>query len=99
MQAVARARAAAGQLELAEQAARDLVHPDLALGSVAGARLVLYLKPAALKPIILVLLVGVAAFLALRRPKPADPTKPPSLPLASHDAAAIIVLLFLPALA
>ena len=38
LQAVARARAAAGQLELAEQAARDLVHPDLALGSVAGAQ-------------------------------------------------------------
>ena len=38
LQAVARARAAAGQLELAERAARHLMHPDLALGSVARAQ-------------------------------------------------------------
>lgn len=38
------------------------------LGSLAGARLVLWVSPERLKPVVLALLVAVAAFLALRRP-------------------------------
>jgi uncharacterized protein len=48
------------------------------LGSLAGAQLVLWLKPELLKPLVLVLLVAVAAFLAFRRgPPPGDRPEPP----------------------
>jgi uncharacterized membrane protein YfcA len=38
------------------------------VGSLAGARLVLWISPEQLKPLVLVLLVAVAVFLTLRRP-------------------------------
>jgi uncharacterized protein len=48
------------------------------LGALAGARLVLWLRPELLKPLVLVLLVAVAAFLAFRRgPPPGDRPEPP----------------------
>ncbi|MBN1203718.1 MAG: TSUP family transporter [Myxococcaceae bacterium] len=48
------------------------------LGAFAGARLVLWVKPEVLKPLVLALLVAVAAILALRRgPPPGDRPEPP----------------------
>ncbi|MFL5350764.1 MAG: TSUP family transporter [Hyalangium sp.] len=48
------------------------------LGAFAGARLVLWVKPEVLKPLVLVLLVAVAAFLAFRKgPPPGDRPEPP----------------------
>ncbi len=48
------------------------------LGAFAGARLVLWVKPEVLKPLVLVLLLAVAAFLAFRKgPPPGDRPEPP----------------------
>jgi uncharacterized membrane protein YfcA len=48
------------------------------LGAFAGARLVLWVKPEVLKPLVLVLLIAVAAFLAFRKgPPPGDRPEPP----------------------
>lgn len=48
------------------------------LGAFAGTRLVLWVKPEVLKPLVLVLLVAVAAFLAFRKgPPPGDRPEPP----------------------
>lgn len=48
------------------------------LGALAGTRLVLWLKPEVLKPLVLVLLVAVALFLAFRRgPPPGERPEPP----------------------
>ncbi len=48
------------------------------LGAFAGAALVLLVKPEVLKPLVLGLLVGVAAFLAFRRgPPPGERPEPP----------------------
>ncbi|MDY7226866.1 TSUP family transporter [Hyalangium rubrum] len=47
-------------------------------GAFAGARLVLWVKPEVLKPLVLVLLIAVAAFLAFRRgPPPGERPEPP----------------------
>jgi uncharacterized protein len=66
-------------------------------GSVAGARLVLALRPALLRPIVLVLLVAVAAFFAVRRPAKAPagaelPAAPaaPARPLVAFAIALVI---------
>lgn len=40
------------------------------VGALLGTRLVLFVPPSVLRPLVLVLLVGVAAFFVLRRPKP-----------------------------
>ncbi|BDG09151.1 UPF0721 transmembrane protein [Anaeromyxobacter paludicola] len=58
-------------------------------GSLLGAGLVLLLSPAALKPVVLGLLVAVAAFLAFRRP---GPPKPRARPLPPGPTAAAIAL-------
>jgi uncharacterized membrane protein YfcA len=48
------------------------------LGAFAGTRLVLWVKPEVLKPLVLALLVAVAAFLAFRRgPPPGERPEPP----------------------
>ncbi|EAU61732.1 transporter [Stigmatella aurantiaca DW4/3-1] len=48
------------------------------LGALAGTQLVLWLKPEVLKPLVLVLLVAVAVFLAFRKgPPPGDRPEPP----------------------
>jgi uncharacterized membrane protein YfcA len=47
------------------------------LGSLAGAGLVLLVRPEVLKPLVLALLVAVAVFLALRRSPPAGGYPPP----------------------
>lgn len=48
------------------------------MGAFAGTRLVLWVKPEVLKPLVLVLLVAVAAFLAFRKgPPPGDRPEPP----------------------
>ncbi len=48
------------------------------LGAFTGTRLVLWVKPEVLKPLVLVLLVAVAAFLAFRKgPPPGDRPEPP----------------------
>ncbi len=48
------------------------------LGALAGTRLVLWVRPEVLKPLVLALLVAVAAFLAFRRaPPPGDRPEPP----------------------
>ncbi|AUX22706.1 membrane protein [Sorangium cellulosum] len=50
------------------------------LGALGGARLVLWVKPEVLKPLVLVLLVAVAAFFAFRKGRP--PGDRPEPPLA-----------------
>ncbi len=52
-----------------------LSFPLAFFGSLAGAQLVLFLRPALLRPIVLVLLVAVAAFLAFRRPTEPKPPR------------------------
>jgi len=66
--------------------------PAAFAGSLLGAALLLVVRPALLRPIVLVLLVGAAAFTALRRgpPRVASHVRPSSAPLA---AAAIALVL------
>lgn len=61
------------------------------IGSICGASLVLRIKPDALKPLVLVLLVAVAIFLAVRRPT-AELTPAPH-PAHARWIAAVIALL------
>jgi uncharacterized membrane protein YfcA len=66
-----RARLVSGKLAL-------VTFPLGLLGAFAGTRLVLWVKPEVLKPLVLVLLVAVAAFLAFRKgPPPGDRPEPP----------------------
>ncbi|MDC0713444.1 TSUP family transporter [Stigmatella sp. ncwal1] len=59
------------------------------LGALAGTQLVLWLKPEVLKPLVLVLLVAVAAFLAFRKgPPPGDRPEPPLARLRALGALA-----------
>lgn len=58
------------------------------IGSLAGAKLVLYVPPSVLKPLVLVLLVAVAAFLALRR---GDQQPKARVPVQWHPLVAAII--------
>lgn len=69
-----------------------LAFPFGLAGSLAGAMLVLRLQPAVLRPIVLVLLVAVAVFLAFRRP---SPTPHVVAPEGHPRASAIIVIVAL----
>ncbi len=60
-------------------------------GSLLGASLVLLVSPAALKPVVLGLLVAVAAFLAFRRPGPPRPRARPLPPAATAAAVALVL--------
>lgn len=63
------------------------------LGAFAGARLVLWVKPEVLKPLVLVLLVAVAAFLAFRKgPPPGDRPEPPLAKLRLLGGAVAFVI-------
>ena len=66
---------------LVDPARARLTFPAGFLGAMAGAGLVLLLNPAVLRPLVLVLLVGAAAFIALRAPA-ADPRGAPAPPRA-----------------
>ncbi|MCP3144259.1 TSUP family transporter [Pyxidicoccus xibeiensis] len=60
------------------------------VGALAGAALVLLVKPEVLKPLVLVLLIGVAVFLTFRKsPRPSDAPEPGPRPRAQAIGALI----------
>ena len=59
-------------------------------GSLVGARLVLWMSPAALRPVVIGLLIAVAAFLAVRRPGSSAPGKSVARPLLAAGAVAVL---------
>lgn len=62
------------------------------VGSLAGAQLVLWVSPAALKPVVVGLLLAVAVFLAFRRsPKPGQVRIPASRPALVAGAVALVI--------
>ncbi len=69
-----------------------LAFPAACAGSLAGASLLLHVSPALLRPLVLVLLVAVALFLALRRAPPRVAARVP-LRRAPLAAAAIALVL------
>ncbi|WP_257452389.1 TSUP family transporter [Archangium lipolyticum] len=63
------------------------------VGSLLGAALVLLLRPEVLKPVVLVLLVAVAAFLAFRRgPPPGERPEPPARRMMTLGAVISLVI-------
>jgi uncharacterized protein len=61
-------------------------------GALLGAALVLVVPPAALRPIVLVLLAAAALFIGLRRPRP-SPAGAEATPVRAHTAVAALVAL------
>ncbi|QRN95758.1 TSUP family transporter [Archangium violaceum] len=63
------------------------------VGSLLGAALVLLLRPEVLKPVVLVLLVAVAAFLAFRRgPPPGERPEPPARRMMTLGAVIALII-------
>jgi uncharacterized membrane protein YfcA len=70
-----------------------LTFPLGALGSLAGAALVLAVPPGVLRPVVLVLLAGAALFVGLRRPSPSrlEDAPPPRHAVALAAGAALVL--------
>jgi uncharacterized membrane protein YfcA len=77
---------------LVDRAQARVTFPLGLVGSLAGARLVLWISPEQLKPLVLVLLVAVAVFLTLRRPRaPGTAAVPVARPLLAAGVVALVV--------
>lgn len=80
-----------GRAGMIEGRRARLTFPLGLAGSIAGAALVLLVRPEVLRPLVLALLVGAAAFVTIRR----TPTVPRERPLARGRAAAAVIALLL----